>query len=45
MINRMGMRTNININKVIETAQWLEGPLQASVPSMLAKAGVFPKPD
>ena len=45
MINRMGMRTNININKVIETAKWLEGPLQASVPSMLAKAGVFPKPD
>lgn len=43
MINRMGMRTNINIDKVIETAQWLEGPLQASVPSMLAKAGVFPK--
>ena len=45
MINRMGMRTNININKVIETAKWLEGPLQASAPSMLAKAGVFPKPD
>ena len=45
MIHRMGMRTNIDIDKVIETAKWLEGPLQASVPSMLSKAGVFPKPD
>jgi hydroxymethylglutaryl-CoA lyase len=45
MIHRMGMRTNINVDKVIETAKWLEGPLQASVPSMLSKAGVFPKPD
>ena len=44
MIHRMGMRTNINVDKVIETAKWLEGPLQASVPSMLSKAGVFPKP-
>ena len=44
MIHRMGMRTNINIDKVIETAKWLEGPLQTSVPSMLSKAGVFPKP-
>ena len=31
MIDRMGMRTNINIDKVIETAQWLEGPLQANL--------------
>ncbi len=44
MIHRMGMRTNIDIDKVIETAKWLEGPLQASVPSMLSKAGVSPKP-
>lgn len=44
MIHRMGMRTNIDMDKVIETAKWLEGPLQASVPSMLSKAGVFPKP-
>ena len=43
MINRMGMRTNINIDKVIETAKWLEGPLQSTVPSMLTKAGVFPE--
>lgn len=42
MIHRMGFETGIDINKIIETAKWLEGPLGASMPAMLTRAGVFP---
>ncbi len=42
MIHRMGFETGININKIIDTAKWLEGPLGASMPAMLTRAGVFP---
>ena len=42
MIHRMGLKTGIDINKIIETAKWLEGPLGTSMPAMLTRAGVFP---
>ncbi len=43
MLNRMGLHTGISIEQVMETARWLEGPLEASVPGMVTKAGLFPK--
>ena len=42
MIDRMGFETGIDINSIIETAKWLEGPLGASMPAMLTRSGVFP---
>ena len=42
MINRMGLDTGVDVEKIIETALWLEGPLEASMPAMLTRAGVFP---
>ncbi len=43
MLDRMGMETGVNINKIIDTAKWLEGPLATSMPAMLTRAGVFPQ--
>ena len=42
MIDHMGFETGIDINRIIDTAKWLEGPLGASMPAMLTRAGVFP---
>ncbi len=42
MIHRMGFETGVDIGKIIETARWLEGPLGASMPAMVTRAGVFP---
>ena len=42
MIHRMGFHTGVEIDKIIATAKWLEGPLQTSMPAMLTRAGVFP---
>ncbi|MGI9229534.1 MAG: hydroxymethylglutaryl-CoA lyase [Gammaproteobacteria bacterium] len=44
MIHRMGLQTGVDIEKIIATAKWLEGPLQSSMPAMLTRAGVFPAP-
>ena len=41
-IHRMGFETGIDINSIINTAKWLEGPLNAPMPAMLTRAGVFP---
>ena len=41
-IHRMGFETGIDINSIIDTAKWLEGPLNAPMPAMLTRAGVFP---
>ena len=43
MLQRMGFETGIDLEKVIETAKWLEGPLEAPMPAMVSRAGVFPK--
>ena len=42
MINRMGLKTGVDIDKMIETAKWLEGPLETAMPAMVTRAGVFP---
>lgn len=42
MINRMGLETGVDIEKIIETARWLEGPLETKMPSMVTRAGLFP---
>lgn len=42
MINRMGLETGIHIDRIIETAKWLEGPLDSPMPAMVTRAGVFP---
>jgi len=42
MLNRMGVETNVDINKVIENAEWIGDRLGVQVPAMLGKAGVFP---
>ncbi|MCB2106810.1 MAG: hydroxymethylglutaryl-CoA lyase [Rhodobacteraceae bacterium] len=42
MLNRMGVETGVDINKVIATAQWVEERLGKPIPAMLGKAGVFP---
>ena len=42
MINRMGLKTGIDIDGIIETAKWLEGPLGSAMPAMVTRAGVFP---
>ena len=42
MIHRMGLKTGIDIDKIIKTAKWLEGPLGAAMPAMVTRAGVFP---
>lgn len=44
LLHRMGLQSGISIAKVIETAKWLEGPLEAPMPAMVSRAGVFPPP-
>jgi hydroxymethylglutaryl-CoA lyase len=42
MLERMGVRTGVNLPALIETAKWLEGRLGRPVPAMLSRAGMFP---
>jgi hydroxymethylglutaryl-CoA lyase len=42
MLQRMGMQTGIDIEAIMATALWLEGPLKAKMPAMLTRAGIFP---
>ena len=43
MLHRAGFETGINLEKMIETARWLEAEgLKHPVASMVAKAGGFP---
>jgi len=42
MIQRMGLHTGGDIDEIIACTRWLEGPLQAKMPAMLTRAGVFP---
>jgi hydroxymethylglutaryl-CoA lyase len=44
MLERMGIRTGIDLDALIATSEWLQGALGRAVPSMLVKAGGFPKP-
>ncbi len=42
MLNRMGVETGVDINKVMANAEWVEEHLGKPIPAMLGKAGVFP---
>jgi len=42
MIQRMGFETGIDIDRIIDAAKWLEGPLGTEMPAMVSRAGVFP---
>jgi hydroxymethylglutaryl-CoA lyase len=43
MLDRSGYQTGINLPALIETARWLEGRRGKTIPSMLSKAGPFPR--
>ena len=42
MLGRAGVKTNVSLDKAIETAEWLEKQLGKTVPGMVMKAGGFP---
>lgn len=45
MLEAMGMDTGVDLERVIETAAWLEGVLERPLPGMLMKAGAcWPTP-
>jgi len=44
MLERMGVSTGIDLDKLLATGEWLQQTLGRSVPGMLLKAGGFPKP-
>jgi hydroxymethylglutaryl-CoA lyase len=42
LLQRMGFETGVSIEKIIDTAKWLEGPLGSAMPGMVSRAGLFP---
>jgi hydroxymethylglutaryl-CoA lyase len=44
MLQRMGVETGVDLPRLLETSQWLQGALEHPVPGMVVKAGLFPKP-
>lgn len=44
MLHRSGYETGISLDGAIETGKWLQEQLGRTVPSMLVKAGNFPRP-
>ena len=44
LLHRMGYRTGIDLEKLIATAKWMEGPLAAPMPAMVSRASLFPPP-
>jgi len=43
MLGRSGVETGVNLEKIIETSNWLREQLGRDVPAMLPKAGNFPQ--
>ena len=43
MLSRSGFETGIDLGRLIETARWLQEQRGKPVPSMVSKAGGFPK--
>ena len=43
MLTRMGIRTGVDLEALIETGRWLQEQLGRAVPGALVKAGSFPK--
>ncbi len=44
MLQRSGIATGIDLEKLVETSEWLEGKLGHSLPALIPKAGIFPAP-
>jgi hydroxymethylglutaryl-CoA lyase len=42
MLQRMGIETGIDLDRIIEAANWIETQLGKTVPGMVSKAGGFP---
>ena len=43
LLERSGFTTGVSLDKLIEASEWLEGQLGRGVPSLVAKAGGFPR--
>jgi hydroxymethylglutaryl-CoA lyase len=43
MLQRAGIETGVDLEKIIAASHWLEEQLGRSVPAMLPKAGIFPQ--
>jgi hydroxymethylglutaryl-CoA lyase len=43
MLSRAGFDTGVDLNRLIETAQWLQEQRGRPVPGMVSKAGIFPR--
>jgi len=43
MLARSGVQTGIDLDRLIDTAEWLQQTLGRTIPGMLLKAGSFPK--
>ncbi|MCH9027696.1 MAG: hydroxymethylglutaryl-CoA lyase [Proteobacteria bacterium] len=44
MLHRSGFATGIDLEKLVETSEWLESKLGHSLPALIPKAGIFPPP-
>jgi hydroxymethylglutaryl-CoA lyase len=42
MLERAGIKTGMNLNKLIETNRWLAGVMGKDLPGMVSRAGIFP---
>jgi hypothetical protein len=42
MLERSGFRTGLEVDKVIETVEWLARTMGRELPGMLSRAGNFP---
>ena len=45
MLDRMGIETGLDLDRLIETAHWLGRQLDIAPPGMLQRAGRFPPPN
>jgi hydroxymethylglutaryl-CoA lyase len=45
LLARSGVETGLDLGKLIEAVQWLSGVMDKPMPSMLVRAGGFPKPE
>jgi hydroxymethylglutaryl-CoA lyase len=45
MLERAGVATGLDLEKLIETNRWLSGVMEKELPALVGKAGGFPKPD
>ena len=43
MLHRAGWHTGVNLDRMIETANWLAGIMERPLPGMVSRAGGFPK--